>query len=110
MALFQKGHAKLGGRKPNTKNKIDIKALAQAHAPIAFAEIVKLASKSENESIRLRASELVLERAYGKPHTTADISIKRDVRDLSTDDILRALAAFGVAGEEKSPGESGKLH
>jgi hypothetical protein len=61
---------------------------------------VRLATGAETETARLRAIEIILDRAYGKAHTTADINIKRDVRDLSTADILRALAAFGVAGEE----------
>ena len=98
------------GRKAGTPNKAtaDIKALAQAVAPQAFAEAVRLATGAETETARLRAIEIILDRAYGKAHTTADINIKRDVRDLSTADILRALAAFGVAGEEADEPE--RLH
>lgn len=109
---FEKGHAKVGGRKANTPNKatIDIKALAQAAAPDAFAEAVRLAKAAETEPARLRAIEIILDRAYGKAHTTADINIKRDVRDLSTADILRALATFGISGTEESAGEPSQLH
>ena len=98
------------GRKAGTPNKAtaDIKALAQAAAPTAFSKAVRLASSAKSEQAQLRAIEIILDRAYGKAHTTADITIKRDVRDLSTADILRALAAFGVAGEEAEEPE--RLH
>jgi hypothetical protein len=82
--LRPKGSGKTpgSGRKAGTPNKAtaDIKALAQAVAPQAFAEAVRLATGAETETARLRAIEIILDRAYGKAHTTADITIKRDVR------------------------------
>ena len=101
---------KTGGRKAGTPNKAtaDIKALAQAAGPEAFAGIVEMAKSAENEAIRLRAREIILDRAYGKAHTTAEVSITRDVRDLSTAELLRALAAFGIIGDEADEPE--RLH
>ena len=98
------------GRKAGTPNKAtaDIKALEQAVAPKAFAEAVRLATGAGTEAARLRAIEIILDRAYGKPHITAEVNIPRDVRDLSTADLLRALGALGIVGEEADEPE--RLH
>ena len=69
---------------------------------------MRLATGAETETARLRAIEIILDRAYGKPHTTAEVSVTRDVRDLSTADLLRVLAAHGVFGGEAEEPE--RLH
>ena len=69
---------------------------------------MRLATGAETETARLRAIEIILDRAYGKPHTTAEVSVTRDVRDLSTAELLRALAAFGIIGDEADEPE--RLH
>jgi hypothetical protein len=101
---------KTGGRKVGTPNKAtaDIKALAQAVAPKAFAEAVRLATGAGTEAVRLRAIEIILDRAYGKPHITTEVNIPRDVRDLSTAELLRVLAAHGIVAEEAEEPE--RLH
>jgi len=110
--LRSKGSGKTpgSGRKAGTPNKAtaDIKALAQAVAPKAFTEAVRLATGAGTEAARLRAIEIILDRAYGKPHTTAEVSVTRDVRDLSTAELLRALAAHGIVGDEADEPE--RLH
>jgi hypothetical protein len=102
---------KTGGRKAGTPNKAtaDIKALAQAAAPAAFAKVVRLASSAKSEQVQLKAIEIILDRAYGKPHITAEVNTPRDVRDLSTAELLRVLAAFGIVGEEAEE-EPERLH
>src|ERR1700730_11111960 len=101
---------KTGGRKAGTPNKAtaDIKALAQAAAPAAFAKVVRLASSAKSEQVQLKDIEIILDRAYGKPHITAEVNTPRDVRDLSTAELLRVLAAFGIVGEEAEEPE--RLH
>ena len=101
---------KTGGRKAGTPNKTtaDIKALAQSYAPKAVKELARLALKAQSEQARVTAIKEILDRAYGKPHITAEVNTPRDVRDLSTADLLRALAALGIVGEEAEEPE--RLH
>ena len=61
-------------------------------------------------SARVRAAEMLLDRAWGKPETSANIRLSADVRDLSTTEILAALAALGVAGAEERPDEPDVVH
>jgi hypothetical protein len=65
-------------------------------------------------SARVRAAETLLDRAWGRPETSANIRISQDVRDLSTAEILIALSSFGIvsgiAGEEAGADELGELY
>ena len=58
----------------------------------------------------VRAAETLLDRAWGRPETTANIRINSDVRDLSTAEILAALAALGVAGAESGSDAPPAVH
>ena len=101
-----------GGRKAGTLNKVtaDIKALAQSYAPRAVEELAHLALTAQSEQARIAAIKEILDRAYGKSHTTAEVSTPRNVRDLSTADLLRVLAACGVVSEEHSDEQPERLH
>lgn len=68
MAKFQKGHAKAGGRKAGTPNKVaaDIKALAGKHGEEVIAGFIEMFRKSDNESVRIAAGKELLDRGYGK--------------------------------------------
>ena len=59
---------------------------------------------------RISAAEKWQDRTEGKPKSTANVTLNKNVRDLSTDEILAALAASGVAGEEEGSGEPGGVH
>jgi hypothetical protein len=52
--------------------------------------------KTAPHSARVRAAETILDRAWGRPETSANIRISGEVRELSTAEILVALAALGV--------------
>ena len=56
------------GRPKGSKNKAtaEIKELALQHAPAAFSRIVEL-SMSADLKVALAASQVILDRAYGKP-------------------------------------------
>src|ERR1700730_11221459 len=91
-----------GGRQTGTPNKAtaDVKALAQSYAAAAVKELARLALNAQSEQARVAAIKEILDRAYGKPHTTAEVNIPRDVKDLSTADLLRVLAAHGVVSDQ----------
>lgn len=58
-----------GGRQKGTLNKstMEIRELAQAHAPAAIAAAVKLMKNAESETAKIAAITLILDRGYGKP-------------------------------------------
>jgi len=53
-------------------------------------------------SARVRAAEVILDRAWGRPETSASIRVSGEVRELSTAEILITLAALGVAPPEEA--------
>ena len=110
--LFKKGEPRPAnaGRKRGIPNKAtaDVKALAQSYAPEVVKELARLALNAQSEQARVTAIKEILDRAYGKPHITAEVSTPRDVRDLSTAELLRVLAAEGIVGEEAEEPE--RLH
>lgn len=57
-----------GGRQRGVPNKVTlaIKDLALEHGPAAIAEAARLVTKGKTEAVRLRAIEIILDRAYGK--------------------------------------------
>jgi hypothetical protein len=110
--LFKKGEPRPAnaGRKVGIPNKAtaDIKALAQSYAPEAVKELARLALNAQSEQARVTAIKEILDRAFGKPHITAEVNAPREVRDLSTAGLLRILAAHGVFGHEAE--ETERLH
>lgn len=64
------------GRKPGTPNRItkEIRAVAQKHGAKAVRELVKLMTKSDDATIRLRAAQELLDRGYGRPVAPSEIS------------------------------------
>ena len=85
------------GRKAGVPNKAtaDVKAIARSYAPDAIRELARLAMNAESEAARVAAIRELLDRAYGKSTITADVNVKRDVRQLS-DDELGAIIAQGL--------------
>lgn len=74
---------KTGGRKAGTPNKAtaDIKALAQKHSDQMFAELLRIATKSDRDETRVRAIELVLAYGHGRPSQSHELTGK-DGKDL----------------------------
>lgn len=72
------GHAKPpgSGRKPGTPNKStkEIRAIAQKHGSKAVRELVNLMTKSDNEVTRLKAAVELLDRGYGRPTSTTELT------------------------------------
>jgi hypothetical protein len=74
-----------GGRQKGTPNRFppEIKALAAQYGPEAIDEIVTLMRRSKSEDISLRAADMLLMRAYGRPQLDVSIFVKREVDDFS---------------------------
>lgn len=56
------------------------------------------------------AINFVADRMDGKPHQSATIVHQREVKDLTTHELLTALASERIASEEAIPGESVEVH
>lgn len=88
-----------------------VKEAARAHtsdAILTLAEIMR--DQSQAGAARVSAANSLLDRAWGKAETTANVNVTKNVRDLSTAEILAALASTGVVGEEAGGDESPAVH
>jgi hypothetical protein len=71
---FEKGHAKLGGRAKGQGNKVasDIKAACQRAGPALVQELLRLATHSRSEMVRITAAKEILDRGFGKARQTVE--------------------------------------
>lgn len=95
---------KYGGRRAGTPNKAtqEIKALAQAHAPVAMKELARLALKAESEPARVAAIKELFDRGFGKSPQSHEVTGANrgpiqtvDLSNLSNEQISALEAVFG---------------
>lgn len=79
MGRFQKGQSgNPNGRPKKSKNLFDAEQACKGLAPDAFKTLSELLD-SDNETIRLKAVQMILDRAYGKPKQAIDADITSHV-------------------------------
>lgn len=106
---FKKGQS--GNPSGRPKEVGHVKALAKQYTEDAIRTLAEImGDTSSPPAARVKASECLLDRAWGKAETTSNVNLNKDVRDLSTAEILAALAASGVAGAEEGSGEPSRIH
>lgn len=106
---IQKGQVLNPGGRP--KEVAHVKELARAWTEEAIRTLAEIMGDSTApHSARVKASESLLDRAWGKAESTATVTVNSDVRDLSTAEILTALAAAGVVGAEAGDSGDTALH
>jgi len=109
--------ARRGGKRPNAgrkagsvvrgtiENRDAIGELARAHTEVALQALVKVATKSDSDAARVSAASALLDRGYGKPRQTAEITGK-DGGPIQTEDAggydLARRIAMALAGGLKS--------
>jgi|SRR6516164_305988 len=93
------------GSNPSGRMKIpsDVKEMARGLTREAIQTLASVMRDSAAPpSARVRAAEVILDRAWGRPETSASIRVSGEVRELSTAEILITLAALGVAPPEEA--------
>ncbi len=75
----QKGHTKASGRKKGTPNRVtaEIKAAFQRHGD-EFVEALLALARSDDEHVRLKALQVCLDRAYGRPAQAVQVGADPD--------------------------------
>ncbi|MBK9617261.1 MAG: hypothetical protein IPO35_17850 [Uliginosibacterium sp.] len=97
---FVKG--KSGNPSGPPKIPVEVKRLAKAYTEDAIKTLADVMNNVEAPpGARVTAAEKLLDRAWGKSEATVNVNDNRAPRDLSTAEILAALAAAGVAGQEE---------
>ena len=89
----------------------EVKELAKAHTEDAIRTLAEvMGDSSAPHSARVNAAEKLLDRAWGKSESTVNVNDNRTPRDLSTAELLAALAAHGVTGQEEGAGGTSPVH
>lgn len=106
---FKSGVSGNPGGRP--KEVAHVKELAKTHTEDAIYTLAQIMRDVEAPpAARVKASECLLDRAWGKSEATVNVNDNRAPRDLSTAEILAALAAAGVAGQEEGAGDGKAVH
>ena len=108
-SAFKPGQS--GNPSGRPKEVAHVKELAKSYTEDAIRTLAEIMGDgSAPPAARVKASECLLDRAWGKSESTVNVKTPNNVRELSTAEILAALAANGVAGAEGSPDESSQVH
>lgn len=106
---FKKGQS--GNPSGRPKVPVHLKEMAKGFTQEAVDTLAQvMRDVTAPPAARVKASECLLDRAWGKAESNANVTVNRDVRDLSTAEILAALASLGTAGAEEVSGSPVGLH
>jgi hypothetical protein len=81
------------------KTPTDIRSLARAHTDTAIKTLAGIMQQSEApHSARVSAAVALLDRGWGKPHQTSDVTVRKVIARELADDELANIALGGGEG------------
>lgn len=89
------------GRPRGVTNKAtrEIKSIAQAYGPEAIERLWALATTSDSDAAKVSAIKEILDRGYGKPHQTAEVThFRATAAQLSDDELAGHILGSGSDG------------
>jgi len=97
------------GRAPPTVTELELRELCRAAAPEVVPRLIKIV-KSGADRDAIRASEVLLDRGFGKPRQTIDAEVKLDAdpRDRLAGLVAGLLAGAGPSGVDPPPDPAGR--
>jgi hypothetical protein len=88
-----------------------VRELAREHTEEAIRTLAAIMQDGkEPAAARVRAAECLLDRGWGRAEMTANVKLPRNVRDLSTEELLAIIGSSADADEETGEGEHESLH
>lgn len=86
-----------GGRPAKTEEERHAEALARQHAPEAISALLDIAKHGKQEAARVKACEAILDRGFGRPRESVDITtLDKTPRNMTDAEIIAALASYGI--------------
>jgi hypothetical protein len=106
---FQPGISGNPGGRP--KEVGHVRELAREHTEEAIGTLAAIMQDGkEPAAARVRAAECLLDRGWRRADMTANVKLPRNVRDLSTEELLAIIGSSADADEETGEGEHESLH
>lgn len=108
---FKKGQSgNPAGRAKPSAEELDLRAAARLKAPEALITIIQLMTESQNDAVKLKAAEIVLDRGYGKATQTVEMNVKRSVNELSDAELHAIASGARDSLEEIREKKSDRIH
>lgn len=93
------------------KAPIEIRSLARSHTPQALKVLVDIMGDAEIQAgARVSAAVALLDRGWGKPHQTSDVTVRKAVAKELTDNELADIAVGSGEGDNPTPLDPSQLN
>jgi hypothetical protein len=97
---FQKGQSGNPNGRPKLPDwEFDLRAECRKAAPLAVQTLLDIMQFEQQPSVRVRAAELILDRGYGKATQTVEMNVKRDIKELSDNELYAIASSARIAFE-----------
>ena len=89
----------------------DIRSLARSHTETALKVLAGIMQEgTAPHAARVSAATALLDRGWGKPHQTADVTVRRMIAKDLADDELADIAAGSSEGTAEAPLDPSQLN
>jgi hypothetical protein len=93
------------------KTPADIRSLARAHTDSALLTLARIMSNDEApHAARVSAATALLDRGWGKPQQTVDMTVRKQIAKELSDDELADIATGSGEGAAEAPLDPAQLN